>query len=261
MHYKSHAGFTLVELSIVLVILGLLVGGVLTGQSLIRGAELRSTISEYQSHVAATYAFRDKYFALPGDMANATSFWGVAGGTGADDTCRNTVSTSTATCNGDGDGQVRGTGAGYANYNEQFRYWQHLSNAGLIQGRYIGTDARNSNPSNSYQIAGLNMPQSKVASNAYWMSQYSSPDPGSTGNFASAGGNNFRIASYYTPEEAWNIDTKIDDGFPGTGKMRSFKGYLSQPITTAAEVAPPADAGATYNFAYKAKEVHPWIFY
>ena len=80
---QRHA-FSLVELSIVLVILGLLVGGVLSGQSLIRAAQLRSVTTQFANYRAAVFTFRDKYFALPGDMANASAFWGSAGGTGAD---------------------------------------------------------------------------------------------------------------------------------------------------------------------------------
>ena len=72
----KRSAFSLVELSIVLVILGLLTGGILSGQSLIRAAELRSVTTEYSRYTAATYSFRDKYFALPGDMSNAESFWG-----------------------------------------------------------------------------------------------------------------------------------------------------------------------------------------
>ncbi|MFZ4540565.1 MAG: pilus assembly FimT family protein [Rickettsiales bacterium] len=72
--------FSLVELSIVLVILGLLVGGILSGQALIRASELRAVVTEYNRHAVDTKTFRDKYFALPGDMANATSFWGRVGG-------------------------------------------------------------------------------------------------------------------------------------------------------------------------------------
>lgn len=68
-------GFSLVELSIVLVILGLLTGGILAGQSLIRASELRSVSTELQRYSSAIYSFRDQYMALPGDMLNATSFW------------------------------------------------------------------------------------------------------------------------------------------------------------------------------------------
>ena len=66
--------FSLVELSIVLVILGLLVGTVLTGKSLIRASELRSVVSQFQAFHAAHNAFKDKYFSIAGDMNNATQF-------------------------------------------------------------------------------------------------------------------------------------------------------------------------------------------
>ena len=77
------AAFSLVELSIVLVILGLLTGGILTGQNLIRAAELRSVVTEFQTYQTAVMTFRDKYFALPGDMTNATDFWGEMTNCGA----------------------------------------------------------------------------------------------------------------------------------------------------------------------------------
>ena len=130
-------GFTLVELSIVLVIIGLLVGGVLTGQSLIRAAELRNVTSQYQRYQAAVMTFRDKYFALPGDMTNAVSYWGAAdGSTGNTAACATTASTGSAlTCNGDGNGSISPTAA---SSNEPFRFWQHLANAGLIEGSYDG---------------------------------------------------------------------------------------------------------------------------
>src|SRR5215475_14851525 len=61
-------GFTLVELSIVLVIIGLIVGGVLVGQDMIKAAELRSTISQIEKYNTAVNTFRDKYRYIPGDI-------------------------------------------------------------------------------------------------------------------------------------------------------------------------------------------------
>ena len=80
--------FSLVELSIVLVILGLLVGSVLAGQSLIRAAELRSVATEYNKYVTASRTFRDRYFGLPGvliwkQLANAGLIEGTYSGTTA----------------------------------------------------------------------------------------------------------------------------------------------------------------------------------
>jgi len=81
-HSDKKTAFSLVELSIVLVILGLLTGGVLTGQNLIRAAELRAVTTEFNAYQTAANTFKDKYFAIPGDMTNATDFWGSAGGDG-----------------------------------------------------------------------------------------------------------------------------------------------------------------------------------
>ena len=93
--------FSLVELSIVLVILGLLTGGILGGQSLIRAAELRSVSTEAARYTTAVYSFRDKYMALPGDMPNATAFWGAA------PDCSAQTASGASTCNGNGDGMLR----------------------------------------------------------------------------------------------------------------------------------------------------------
>jgi hypothetical protein len=123
-----------VELAIVLVILGLLVGGVLTGRSLIRASELRSITTQRSQFFTAVRSFRDKYFGLPGDITNATQIWGTQAG------CPSAASSGTATCNGDGDGRIRYSNTGNTSY-ESLRFWQQLANAGFISGSYSGTDS------------------------------------------------------------------------------------------------------------------------
>ena len=68
--YKNskESGFTLVELAIVLVIIGLIIGGVLVGQDMIKSAEIRSTIGQWESFNSATNVFKDKYRYIPGDI-------------------------------------------------------------------------------------------------------------------------------------------------------------------------------------------------
>src|SRR5688572_10018529 len=96
-------GFTLIELSIVLVIIALLVAGVLVGRELIKTSELRSLMTQVDQFKTATYTFRNKYNGLPGDITNAESIWG------SDASCPNTPSDTTpkvVTCNGNGNGKI-----------------------------------------------------------------------------------------------------------------------------------------------------------
>ncbi len=211
--------FSLVELSIVLVILGLLVGGVLSGQSLIRAAELRSVNSEYQRYSAAMGTFRDKYFALPGDMSNATSFWA-------------------AEANGDGNGLIMGSAPTVAATNETGHFWSQLALAGLIEGVY--TPASWASP-----VLGTTNPSGKMATSGWHMRSVGTVanddiTVGTTGagtNIMYEGnyGNAFFFMKAVTlaaptaagglmrAEEAWNIDTKMDDGKPMTGSVTSLE--------------------------------------
>lgn len=217
-------GFSLVELSIVLVILGLLVGGVLSGQSLIRAAELRSVSTDVARYQAAIQAFRDKYFALPGDMASATQFWGAANTAGTGGQCADILAnagTGTQTCNGSGNGTV--------DRNEGYRFWQHLANAGLIEGSYSGTGVIDATPY-PVPVLGTNVPKSKLGQAAwgvYNISNFSINGFDGVGLFQAklflgAGrmyGTDWPNYPLRT-EEAWNLDTKMDDGRPGMGMMQ-----------------------------------------
>lgn len=211
---SSHKNaFSLVELSIVLVILGLLVGGVLSGQSLIRAAELRSVSTEYQRYTTAVGTFRDKYFALPGDMSNAVAFWG-----------------NTDTGNGDGDGTIESTGtaigaAGALTSNEISNFWIHLAKAALVEGSYTAI-------ANTTLTAPANNPRAKLG-NAAWnvgtLGTVALADltyfEGTYGNVLYFGSGTAAAtpAAVLKPEEAWNLDTKLDDGRPSIGSITSLE--------------------------------------
>lgn len=227
----SRQAFSLVELSIVLVILGLLVGGVLSGQSLIRAAELRAVSTEYQRYVTSVQSFRDKYFALPGDMTNATAFWGALdGGNGIGSDCRG-ESASLPTCNGDGDGTICRTATCASGTFEAFLFWKHLANAGLIEGSYSGSSASSTaticNSSTDQVFAACNVPASKLSKGGWHI--YSLGTVSSHPNlFDGQYGNGLQITGLpndsgglsiglLRPEDLWGIDTKLDDGRPGTG--------------------------------------------
>ena len=206
--------FSLVELSIVLVILGLLAGGVLSGQSLIRAAELRSVSTEYERYTSAVLTFKEKYFALPGDIPNATAFWGK------DNThCSGDSGTTKipGTCNGNGDGIMGTTNAADTNA-EVFRSWQHLTLAGLIEGSYTGQSGPTS-PS-EFGVPGVNVPKSRFP-NTGWTFWWGGNYPGDDHSYAFDYGNMLRFGTgpVLTPSELWNIDKKMDDGKPATGKI------------------------------------------
>jgi prepilin-type N-terminal cleavage/methylation domain-containing protein len=223
------AGFSLIELAIVLVILGLLVGGVLVGQSLIRAAELRSVSADFSRYESSIFTFRDKYFALPGDMPEATAFWGAAdAGDGLGTDCHDATSNGTTTCNGNGNGRLDACDNSAAcNAPEWFHSWVQLKNAGLVEGSYTGR--RVGDP---YQaVPGVNVPRSKVSNGGFTLMSFRPPN-----------GDAFWYSGDYNPmlffgaqsstfetnglilkaEEAWNMDTKLDDGRPGLGRVRTF---------------------------------------
>jgi prepilin-type N-terminal cleavage/methylation domain-containing protein len=205
------AGFSLVELSIVLVILGLLVGGILTGKTLIRASQLRSVTTQYSEFYTATRAFRDKYFMLPGDLTNAVSIWGDA------TTCAGDYSTSDSrTCNGDGDGKIGLLELGH--------FWVQLSNAGLIGGKYCGGRADSGCGASTLPWG----PRGKLGRGNWEAYDYTTSVADSrkfdgvyNNSFSFQGlvTNNSNSFNTFTPQEVWGIDTKMDDGKPAYGKM------------------------------------------
>lgn len=246
--------FSLVELSIVLVILGLLTGGVLGGQSLIRAAQLRAVNTEYTRYATAMNTFRDKYFALPGDIPNAHQFWGARdGGNGYGNDCR-LETTATATCSGNGNGRIigyDGVDPDASSYTyEMYLIWDHLAKAGLIEGTYGGMVA--TAPANTVcihategSIPGCNVPRSKIASNGMWQIAYWGTLTGHSylfdgsyqhALFMSVGpGWQNPLGGLLTPEEVWNIDTKVDDGRPATGNLvvSRWNGCTNGAVSTA----------------------------
>ena len=116
---SKQGGFTLVEIAIVLVIIGLLLGGVLKGQEMIKNAEIRSVITDVKGVTTAVYAYRDRYNAIPGDDILGTEHTGLA------------------LSKGTGDGVVgTGKGTGSTN-NEDDNFFAHLREVNLITGSGI----------------------------------------------------------------------------------------------------------------------------
>jgi prepilin-type N-terminal cleavage/methylation domain-containing protein len=232
----TKTAFSLVELSIVLVILGLLTGGILTGQSLIRASELRSVATDTSRFQTSIYTFRDKYMGMPGDLRNATAFWGTAAA------CPGTAGSTTitiGTCNGDGNGIIAGRNGSTAGNDENFRIWQHLVGAGLMEGQYTGITGSTAN--DFTVLIGINSPRGKISNSGFTIQ---GPIVAGTGSSIFEGVYNHRLvfgaqatnaslnSPVLKPEEAWNIDTKLDDGRPGLGTVKTRTSLHNAGCTT-----------------------------
>ena len=202
-------GFTLIEIAIVLVIIGLLLGGVLKGQELITSARVRNLISQQDGIKAAYYGFQDRYRALPGDYAAAASNLGGGG-------------TITA---GNGNGQIDD-----ASTVESILAWDHLTRAGFLNGSYAYTTTMTdtSTPKNPY---GRHI-------QIVYDANYGTGTP--------AARHNLKTGNQVPVEIMAEVDRKTDDGNPYTGSFM-FSTWASggtaltaSTCATAAVVGPPA---------------------
>lgn len=120
---RRQNGFTLVEIAIVLVIIGLLLGGVLKGQELISQAKIKNVVADFDGVTAAIYSYQDRYKRLPGDDPGATR-WTVAG------SAINPGSSTTA-----GNNVLDGTGYASTTATDENRlFWTELRMAGFVSG-------------------------------------------------------------------------------------------------------------------------------
>jgi prepilin-type N-terminal cleavage/methylation domain-containing protein len=217
------SAFTLVEMAIVLAIIGLLAGGVIAGKDMIRAAELRKipvAIEELRKNMNVFY---DKYGALPGDFNRATDYWG----TDPDGCPTHTVRTPRdATCDGNKDGVI-GSSSGPnppSDRHEYYRFWQHLKNAGLMEGNFTGVAGTGGT---THLVGGENIPfiYGNIALGIYWHGNMFGDAwliDGNYGNLFVIGrsrNNNENASSALTGEEAYTVDIKIDDGKPNTGNL------------------------------------------
>jgi prepilin-type N-terminal cleavage/methylation domain-containing protein len=235
---RSVLGFTLIELSIVLVIIGLIVGGVLVGQDLISTATARAQVSQIEKYQTAVNTFRGKYGYLPGDIKDpeATQF-----GLAARDVYAG---------QGDGNGVIEGVSCEGSGCNagtnitsgEIAVFWNDLGVAGLISEK-LTTATQIFVPVSNGVAVSLYMPRATAGNENYihvW----------STGSV-----NYFAISSYthmgwamgdayasMPVRQAAYIDTKIDDGLPQTGNV------LAQYVTwESTHVGVTWAAGGTVN--------------
>lgn len=208
--------FSIVELGMVLIIVGLIVGGTLTAMTVFRQAELRSIVSDVEAIRVAVDEFEQQYDGLPGDIYNATDFWaGVSNGG----------------VNGNHNGRIDPWNT------EGMQAWAQLVAAGRIKGTYTGATI------DGDAIPGQNVMESKREGAGYsfyyvgtadatWKhSDTPGGDPGavtitnnSVGNAVIFGGwvdDSYTSAPRLSPEEAQATDDKLDDGWPDSGAVQA----------------------------------------
>jgi prepilin-type N-terminal cleavage/methylation domain-containing protein len=183
---KQQQGFTLVEIAIVLVIIGLLLGGILKGQEMITQAKIKNVVADFSGISAAYYGYQDRYRAIPGDDANAATRWSVAAATA---------------------GMVQGNGIVEGVYNsgtgtdESRLWWLHLRRAGFVGG------TGDQQPTNA--VIGMIGVQTGDGA---------SPPAATLGGLSS-----LIMCSANLPDKiAIAVDSQMDDGQPGAGGVRAL---------------------------------------
>ncbi|MET0154990.1 MAG: prepilin-type N-terminal cleavage/methylation domain-containing protein [Rickettsiales bacterium] len=200
---RATQGFSLVELAIVMVIVGLLAAGVTAGRTLMASAQMRVIIAEAQNFKLQTDNFFSRYDALPGDLKNANDAW-----TNAE--------------SGNGNGKIED--------DESFQFWKQLRLAELIAGNFSGEgpDA----------AIGVNVPASKENAAGFDALRHEAPggwvDKAGRhlkGNYlrygkepTPTGDADYLTAPALTGESAADIDAKIDNGVPNYGGVLAVNG-------------------------------------
>lgn len=193
---QNQAGFTLVELSIVLVIIGLIVSGVLAGQALIEQAKIRGQLRQFEDLKTAIGAFQAKYNYLPGDLPNPNRFLGITNPTTAPD----------------GDGLIEGSTLGAAAESSHAIYSLKVANliadpanapAAVVKPKMGGASIALNNAGSSFNYFVVGVP-TVVTTN---------------GSITSSSDTFVAASNGFTGQESYAIDSKIDDGLANSGTV------------------------------------------
>jgi prepilin-type N-terminal cleavage/methylation domain-containing protein len=199
MKSRNQSGFTLVEIAIVLVVIGLLLGGILKGQQLINSARVRNMADQNSAVQSSYYGFIDRFRNLPGDMDPVDACNNI--GSDIDTACG-----GTPTIGGDGNGRID-------DIVEAGAVWAHLSVAGFLTGTYTGDTS-------TAAAYNTGVPDGAVPPNAFqgpiMLAHTSSyKNNGGVIRLAYSFGGNIPVPLLR------DLDQKLDDGAAGTGVLRS----------------------------------------
>ncbi len=215
---RNQSGFTLIEIAIVLVIIGLLLGGVLKGQELINSAKVKNFATDFKNIPVFIYGYQDKFKALPGDDARATSHIGA--------TCVAPCQNSTGSNGVIGGLTGTDTWDSTTATDETQQFWIHVRLAGLAPGPTSGdTDYR---PTNSAD--GRIGIQSNIQSGN---GQFTTIVQNALGSAALMTGSYIICSKSILGKFAKQLDTTMDNGDTDTGSMRVADGATGKSMATA----------------------------
>lgn len=233
---KKH-GFTLIELSIVLVIIGLIVGGILVGQQMIRSSELRAATTQLTKFSLAVNTFRSKYGGMPGDLKLPEAFGFDSG----------------RLANLNGNSIIESAGAISVNFQEETScFWDDLTFANLVSEPL--NQAASCEAAQSPVDLGSAIPRSRVGQSNY----ITVGAVGGINYFWLTGVNSIAAGVYdftdnLSATDAFEIDAKIDDSVPTQGTVQAYAGNTAQELYSTVDVVAPAAEGVCvistgYNF-------------
>lgn len=202
---RKQSGFTLIEIAIVLVIIGLLLGGVLKGQELINSAKVKNLAGDFKNIPVFIYGYQDKFKSLPGDDAAVVAHLGATA----------TLATTPGAPAARGNGVIEGQWNYQAATDESALFWQHVRLAGLAPGEttvniaagntYVPKNAAGGNI--GVQSGSTTAPPMRDASGTPIRGSYVICSDGILGKFVK------------------QLDTTMDDGNYGTGSVLAMKTY------------------------------------